>query len=64
MTIHERMAVYTVPENHWPYKLAPKLTGKAQQAYAAIEPERASEVKPRFYIATILARRPVVSSSE
>ena len=43
MTFERMMAVYEVPENRWPYKLAPMLTGKAQQAYAAMESARASD---------------------
>ena len=34
-TFERMMAAYEVPENRWPYKLAPMLTGKARQAYAA-----------------------------
>ena len=37
------MAAYEVPENRWLYKLALMLTGKAQQAYAAMEPARAAD---------------------
>ena len=42
-TFERMMAAYEVPENRWPYKLAPMLTGKAQQAYAAMEPARAAD---------------------
>ena len=30
------MQAYKIPKEHWVYKLAPQLTGKAQQAYAAM----------------------------
>ena len=43
MMFERTMAAYEVPENRWPYKLAPMLTGKAQQAYAVIEPARAAD---------------------
>ena len=35
------MNVYEVPQNWWAYKLAPQLTGRAQQAYAAMPSEEA-----------------------
>ena len=35
------MSVYEVPQNCWAYKLAPQLTGQAQQAYAAMPTEEA-----------------------
>jgi len=31
------MAAYEVPANRWAFKLAPQLSGKAQQAYAALD---------------------------
>ena len=37
------MAVYSVEEESWAYKLVPLLTGKAQQAYAAMKPEDAGK---------------------
>ena len=40
------MAAYEVPENRWPYKLAPTLTGKAQQAYAVRSNGRFSILGP------------------
>ena len=30
------MQAYTIPRKHWVFKLTPQLTGKAQQAYAAM----------------------------
>ena len=35
------MSVYEVPEDQWVFKLAPQLTGKVQQAYAALGAEEA-----------------------
>ena len=35
------MNVYEVPQNRWAYKLAPQLTGQAQQEYAAMPSEEA-----------------------
>ena len=52
-TFERMMAAYEVPENCWPYKLALMLTGKVQQAYAAMEPARAAdyvEVKTASYL--------------
>ena len=43
-TMFERMMeAYKVPEGRWSFKLAPMLTGRAQQAYAVMEPARAAE---------------------
>ncbi len=36
------MTAYEVPENRWAFKLAPQLSGRAQQAYAALSGEAAS----------------------
>ena len=36
------MAAYGVDRSQWVYRLAPHLTGKAQQAYAAMSTEDAS----------------------
>ena len=41
MTFERLMSVYEVPQNRWAYKLAPQLTGRAQQAYAAMPSEEA-----------------------
>ena len=42
LTTFERlMAAYSVPRAKWIFKLAPQLTGKAQQAYAALTTEDA-----------------------
>ena len=38
-TFERMMAAYEVEETRWVYKLAPQLTGRAQQAYAALTPE-------------------------
>ena len=35
------MEAHEVDKAWWPFKLAPQLTGKAQQAYAALPPEEA-----------------------
>ena len=32
-----------MPQNRWAYKLAPQLTGRAQQAYAAMPSEEAGD---------------------
>ena len=42
-TFERMMAAYEIPEGRWSFKLAPMLTGKAQQAYAAMEPARTAE---------------------
>ena len=39
------MSVYEVPEDQWVFKLAPQLTGKAQQAYAALGAEEAVDYR-------------------
>ncbi|KAL5479435.1 hypothetical protein EMCRGX_G022956 [Ephydatia muelleri] len=42
LTTFERlMTAYNIPRNQWIFKLAPQLTGKAQQAYAALTTEDA-----------------------
>ena len=41
-TFNRMMAAYKVPVNRWPFKLARMLTGKAQQAYAAMEAAKAA----------------------
>ena len=41
VTFERLMSVYEVPRNRWAYKLAPQLTGRAQQAYAAMPSEEA-----------------------
>ena len=44
LTTFERlMRAYDIPETRWTLKLAPQLTGKAQQAYAAMEHDRATD---------------------
>ena len=42
-TFERMMRVYEVPEDRWVFKLAPQLTGKAQQAYAALGADEAVE---------------------
>ena len=36
-TFERTMNAFKVPQEQWVYKLAPQLTGKAQQAFAAME---------------------------
>lgn len=36
MTFKRTMTAYEVPRNRWAFRLAPQLTGKAQQAYVGI----------------------------
>jgi hypothetical protein len=44
LTTFERiMEVNEVAKERWPFQLAPQLTGKAQQAYAALTPENAKD---------------------
>ena len=40
-TFERMMTAYEVDAARWVYKLAPQLTGKAQEAYAALTPEEA-----------------------
>ena len=40
-TFERMMEAYRVSRECWPFKLSPQLTGKAQQAYAALPPEGA-----------------------
>ena len=39
------MAAYEVPTSRWAFQLAPQLSGKAQQAYAALSGDAASDYK-------------------
>ncbi|KAL5516316.1 hypothetical protein EMCRGX_G001609 [Ephydatia muelleri] len=49
LTTFERlMAAYSVPRAKWIIKLAPQITGKAQQAYAALTTEDALSYDERF----------------
>ena len=42
LTTFERlMSAYNIPKDRWIFKLAPQLSGKAQQAYAALTTEDA-----------------------
>ena len=44
LTTFERlMQAYEVPQERWAFKLAPQLVGKAQQAYAALNPDDAKD---------------------
>ena len=44
LTTFERLMVsYEIKPDRWVYKLAPQLTGKAQQAYAAMSSEKATD---------------------
>ena len=44
LTTFERvMQAYEVAPERWAYKLAPQLTGRAQQAYAAMPAEEAGD---------------------
>ena len=42
-TFERLMEAYEVPKEHWAYRLAPQLTGKAQQAYAAVSSDSAKK---------------------
>ena len=44
-TFERMMEVYGVKEDRWAFKLAPQLTGKAQQAYAAMTGDEATDYK-------------------
>ena len=39
VTFERLMTVHEIPQNRWAYKLAPQLTGRTQQAYAAMPME-------------------------
>ena len=42
-TFERLMSAYEVKREHWVFKLAPNLVGKAQQAYAALSAVDASD---------------------
>ena len=42
-TFEHLMRTYEIPEARWALKLAPQLTGPAQQAYAAMDQARATD---------------------
>ena len=44
-TFERMMRVYGVKEDRWAFKLAPQLTGRAQQAYAALNVDDAGQYK-------------------
>ena len=39
------MQAYKIPKERWVYKLAPQLTGRAQQAYVAMPTAKYDDVK-------------------
>ena len=43
LTFERMMEAYEIDRSQWSFKLAPQLTGKAQQAYAALNPDEASD---------------------
>ena len=45
VTFERLTAAYEVPTSRWAFQLAPELSGKAQQAYAALSGEAASDYK-------------------
>ena len=46
LTTFERlMQAYEVPQEWWAFKLAPQLVGKAQEAYAALNPDDAKDYR-------------------
>ena len=59
LTTFERLVTSEkLEQHHWAFKLAPYLTGKAQQAYAALSNEEAANyktgLKKQFYTSIIL----------
>ena len=42
-TFVRMMGVFGMEENRWAFKLAPQLTGKAQEGFAAMEEAEASD---------------------
>ena len=63
-TFKRMMKAYNVAEEGWPFRLAPNLTGKAQQAFAALDAEKANvyrEVKAailrRYHVTEETCRR-------
>ena len=45
-TFERMMQALKVPKDQWVYKLAPQLTGKAQQVFAAMETKDAGDYEP------------------
>ena len=45
-TFERMMAAYGVPKDRWVFRVAPQLTGKAQQAYAAMAAKDTSDYNP------------------
>ena len=42
-TFERQMVAYEVPRRRWTFKLAPQLSGKAQQAYAAMDADKSND---------------------
>ena len=67
LTTFERMMVaYRVPKDRWVFRVAPQLTGKAQQAYAAMAAEDTGDydqLKAPFFSGTASRRRRTVCVS-
>ena len=53
-TFERLMEAYEVPKEHWAYRLAPQLTGKAQQAYVAVTSDSAKKYED---VKTAILRR-------
>ena len=59
LTTFERiMEVNEIDRGRWPFQLAPQLTGKAQQAYAALAPEDAKDYDT---VKTAILRRYIIN---
>ena len=55
-TFERKMEVNEVGRERWPFQLAPQLTGKAEQAYAALNPDDAKDYDA---VKTAILRRAV-----
>ena len=53
VTFERIMDAYKVPKEQWTYSLAPQLTGKAQQAFAAL-PTSESQTYDKVKVAILL----------
>ena len=42
-TFERQMVAHEVPRRRWTFKLAPQLSGKAQQAYAAMDADKSND---------------------
>ena len=61
-TFERVMEAYEIDKSRWAFKLAPYLSGKAQQAYASLSAEEAAQyasVKEAVFHPTTLRRRPI-----